>query len=58
MDVWCDVCGDITIAYVPIKVSFPDGSNMTVNLCLDCWERLKRSRKYMVKELMRYFFEE
>ena len=59
MDVWCDLCGDMTVAYVPIEIRFFDGAKLTINLCLDCWERLKRkSRKYLVARLMKYIFEE
>jgi hypothetical protein len=58
MGVWCDLCGDITVAYVPIEVRFVDGSSLTINLCLDCWKRVKRSRKYLVAQLLKYLTEE
>jgi len=38
MGVWCDLYGDITVAYVPIEVKFFDGSRLPINLCLDCWK--------------------
>jgi len=59
MHVWCDMCGDITVAYVPIEVKFFDGSKLTINLCLDCWKKFKsKSRKYLVAQILKIFLEE
>ena len=50
---WCDACGDMTKAWKPIEVKFPDGSTLVINVCLECWNRdFEGSRKLKVARLL------
>ena len=50
---WCDCCGDLTKAWKPIDVRFPDGTEITINICLECWDRdFEESRKLKVARLL------
>ena len=49
---WCDVCGDLTKAYKPIEVRFPDGSTLVINVCLECWRDFEGSRKLKVARIV------
>lgn len=35
---WCDCCGDIVKASYPIKIVFPDKSELELNVCLECYD--------------------
>ena len=37
MMTFCDFCGDIVVAYIPVKVMFYKRGKITLNICLDCW---------------------
>lgn len=58
MDAFCDGCGDITVIWVPLEVRFPDGSRLTINLCLDCWKQLQESRKHKVARILKLLLDE
>jgi len=52
--VFCDDCGDIVVAWKPINVRFPDGSEIVINLCLECWAKFERmSRRLKVAKLLK-----
>jgi len=54
LDVMCDRCGDITIAWYEITVHFPKNIKIKLNLCLDCYnEIINNSRKYKVAEILK-----
>ena len=55
---FCDCCGDLVTASVPIEVKFPDGAEITINVCLDCWWRyFEKSRKHRVAKLLEVLME-
>lgn len=49
---FCDCCGDLTKAWKPIQVRFPDGSKLVINVCLECWRDFEGSRKLKVARLV------
>lgn len=53
--VFCDVCGDIAIAWKPIKVEFPDESVIIINVCVECWNQHfeEKCRKLKVARLLK-----
>ena len=51
---FCDVCGDITVAVRPIKIVLWDKKEIHGNLCLDCSEKVGKSRKVRVSALMKW----
>ena len=53
---WCDVCGDLTKAWKPIEVKFPDGSTLVINICLQCYAEIEKSRKFKVAQLVKMLF--
>jgi len=54
INLWCDNCGDITVAAKPILVTFPDGAKLEILLCLDCWKEFeKSSRKLKVARMLK-----
>jgi len=54
MKVWCDVCGDIVSAYIPIRVEFYERGAITINVCIQCWNSHfeGKSRKVKVAKLL------
>lgn len=53
MKTFCDVCGDIVVAYIPVEVTFYKRGKITLNICLDCWVRhfKGKSRKLQVAKI-------
>ena len=56
--IFCDSCGERTKASVPLEVKYPDGAKTVINLCLDCNEKIKGSRKRLVAEMLRILTED
>jgi len=54
--IFCDVCGDITVAWKPLEVRFPDGSILVINVCLQCYTDLEKSRKFKVAQIIKTIF--
>ena len=52
MDIFCDDCGDITKAYMPITFRFLSGEEYRINICLECWDKIKDSRKLQIAKLL------
>ena len=54
MMTFCDVCGDIVVAYIPVEVMFYKRGKITLNICLDCWVRhfQGKNRKLQVAKVM------
>ena len=56
--IFCDFCGDITVAYKPITVTFWDETKLLLNVCLDCSSKIESSRAYKKSALLRILLEE
>lgn len=54
MMTFCDFCGDIVVAYIPVKVMFYKRGKITLNICLDCWVQhfQGKNRKLQVAKVM------
>lgn len=56
---FCDMCGDITMAAKVLQIIFPDGEKLEILICLECWRKIeKKSRKLKVAQLMQILFED
>lgn len=57
---WCDCCGDMTVAAKPIKVRFPDGELLEILVCLECWQKHfeGKSRKLKVARMLKILKDE
>jgi len=54
MTVFCDFCGDQTVAVRPVIIILWDKTEIHVNLCLDCSKKVGKSRKVTVSALIRW----
>jgi len=54
MTYFCDVCGDQTVAIRPVTIILWDRTEIHGNLCLDCSEKVGKSRKVRVSALMKW----
>ena len=53
MDIFCDECGDITKAYIPIGVTVYKRLSFSINVCLDCWSAIEKgSRNLKVARML------
>jgi len=51
---FCDNCGDITVAVRPVTIILWDRTEIHGNLCLDCSEKVGKLRRVRVSGLMKW----
>ncbi|MBA7629039.1 hypothetical protein ES703_36536 [subsurface metagenome] len=54
MTLFCDVCGDQTIAVRPITIILWDKTEIHGNLCLDCAKKVGKTRRVRASALVRW----
>jgi len=56
---FCDCCGDLVTAYIPVQVEFYKRGSLTLNVCLGCWNYHieGKSRKVKVAKLLQILME-
>lgn len=54
MTLFCDFCGDITVAARPITIILWDKTEIHANLCLDCSEKVGKSRRVRVSAIIKW----
>lgn len=54
---FCDVCGDQVTASYPIKLTFHDKTEITLNTCIECYDdgeimELDVARKHQIAKML------